>query len=689
MGSEEASASPLAPKTQGAAVPATGTDLDHLCVNTLRALSIDTVQKANSGHPGLPLGAAPMAYVLWSRHLRFDPHHPAWPDRDRFVLSGGHGSALLYALIHLFGYDLSLDDLKAFRQWGSRTPGHPEAGHTPGVEVTTGPLGQGAANAVGLAVAEAWQAARYTRPAHEIVHHRTFALVTDGDLMEGLSQEAASLAGHLGLGHLVCLYDSNHVCLDGPTSETFTEDVGARYEALGWHVQRVEDGDHDLDAIDRAITAAVAVADRPSLIVVQTTIGYGSPAAGSHKAHGAPLGAKGVARTKIALGLDPERDFHEPPDVVAHCGTAIDRGADLLQAWEGRFHAWSEAHPELAREWRLAQEGELPEGWDADLPGGEPGQAMATRVAGGKVLATLSGRIPWLLALDADLSSSTKVRIPDSPDFSREDRSGRNIRCGVREHAMAAIANGLAHHGGIVPVTSTFFCFSDYMRPAIRLAALDRLRIVYVWTHDSIGVGEDGPTHQPIAQLAALRAMPRMTVLRPADSAETAEAWRAALTHRGGPVGLVLSRQDLPVLDRTVLGSAGGLARGAYVLAEAGTGEPEAIIIATGSEVCLALSARARLEGEGIGVRVVSMPGFEFFAAQDQDCRDAVLPPAVTARVSVEAGSTFGWDRWTGSAGVTIGSDRFGASAPGEEVFEQLGLTPDHVVAAVRRALGR
>jgi transketolase len=662
--------------------------LDELCVDTIRTLSIDAVQKANSGHPGLPLGAAPMAYVLWQRHLRHNPRDPHWPDRDRFVLSAGHGSMLLYSLLHLTGYDLSLDDLKEFRQWGSRTPGHPESGLTPGVEATTGPLGQGTANAVGMAIAERFLAARYNRPGRTIVDHRTFVLVGDGDLMEGISSEAGSLAGHLKLGKLTYLYDDNHVSLDGPTAQAFTEDVLGRYAAYGWQVLRVENGNTDLDAIDAAIRTAVSQQERPTIIAVRTTIGYGSPhKAGTSAAHGSPLGKEEVVLTKKDLGWEWEEPFYEPPDAVRRLREAVDRGAKLQAEWERRFSDWAEENKELAQEWRAALKGELPPGWDADLPKFKVGDSIATRSASGKAINAIAPKVPWLLGGDADLSESTKTKVESADDFDGRTGQGNNIHYGVREHAMAAIANGISWHGGARPFVATFFCFSDYMRPSIRLASLSELPTIFVWTHDSIGLGEDGPTHQAVEQLMALRAMPRMTMIRPGDANETVDAWRATMRHVHGPVGLVLSRQNLPVLDRS--GARGDLSRGAYVFADASGGAPRVILIATGSELQLAVAARQRLEGDGLPTRVVSMPCWEFFEAQPAEYRDEVLPPSVKARVSIEAGVTFGWAKWVGDGGASIGVDRFGASAPGDVVMREYGFTADHVVAVARGLVGR
>ena len=653
--------------------------VDVLCVDTIRTLAIDAVQKANSGHPGLPLGAAPMAYVLWQHFLKHNPRDPHWPDRDRFVLSAGHGCALLYTLLHLTGYDLTLDDLKSFRQWGSRTPGHPEFRLTPGVEATTGPLGQGTANAIGMAMAERALAARFNRPGHEIVDHRTFALVSDGDLMEGISSEAGSLAGHLGLGKLVYLYDDNHVTLDGPTSWSFTEDVGRRYEAYGWQVLHVEDGNRDLAALEAAIHTATSQTERPTLIRVRTTIGYGSPhKAGTSKAHGSPLGAEEVALTKKALGWEWSEPFFIPPEALAHFRGAVERGIHAQTEWERRFAEYARAFPDLAEAWRLEHRGDLPPGWDGELPTWKPGEMVATRDASHTSIEAVARRVPWLLGGDADLSESTKTRIEDGGDFDGSTGAGRNVHYGVREHAMASIANGMAYHGGVRPLVATFFCFSDYMRPAVRLAAINELPVIFVWTHDSIALGEDGPTHQPVEHLMSLRAIPHLAVIRPGDSNETAAAWRAAMEHRDGPIGLVLTRQKLPTLDRS--GARGDLFRGAYVLADASGGKPRLILIATGSEVSLAVAARKTLEGEGIATRVVSMPCWEYFDRQPREYRESVLPPEVRARLSIEAGVTLGWQKYVGDRGGSIGLDRFGASAPGEIVMRELGFTPEHVV---------
>jgi transketolase len=660
-------------------------DLAQLAVNTIRTLAIDAVQKANSGHPGLPMGAAPMAYVLWQRHLRHNPKNPHWPNRDRFVLSAGHGSMLLYTLLHLTGYDLTMADLQSFRQWESRTPGHPETLLTPGVEATTGPLGQGTANAVGMAMAERALAARFNQPGHAIVDHRTYAIVSDGDLMEGISSEAASLAGHLKLGKLIYLYDCNHISLDGPTSMAFTEDVGARYAAYGWQVLHVKDGDRDLAAIDRAISEAEADTGRPSIIVVRTTIGYGAPKKqGTSEAHGSPLGAEEVAAAKRNLGFDPEKFFFVPPEAGTHLRSAVERGAGEQAEWEKRFAAYASAHADLAAEWRRVTAGELPAGWDQGLPAFTEKDAQATRQASGKVLNAIAARLPELIGGDADLSVSTSTSLKDAGSFDGQTGTGRNIHFGVREHAMGAIANGIAYHGGLRTFVATFFCFSDYMRPAVRLAALNELPVAFVWTHDSIALGEDGPTHQPVEHLMSLRAMPGLAMMRPADANETAEAWRFAIGQKHRPVGLVLSRQKLPVLDAAV---ARGAARGAYVVADAQ--KPQALLLATGAEVHVALAAQKLLAGEGIATRVVSMPCWELFAEQDAAYRASVLPPEITTRVSIEAGVTLGWERWLGDGGAAIGLDRYGASAPGEVNLEKFGFTAENVARRVRELLGR
>jgi len=663
--------------------------LDLLCINTIRTLAIDAVQKANSGHPGLPLGAAPMAYALWQWHLKHDPRDPHWPDRDRFVLSAGHGSMLLYALLHLTGYDLTMADIQSFRQLGSKTAGHPEAHLAPGVEATTGPLGQGTAMAVGMAMAERALAALFNRPGHTIVDHYTYALVSDGDLMEGLSGEAASLAGHLKLGKLVYLYDDNKITLDGPTSVTFTEDVKKRYESYGWDVQTVRDGNTDLTAITHALDRAKADASRPHLIAVHTTIGFGSPnKAGTQHAHGSPLGPDEVKLTKRSLGWDPDKQFYVPDAAAKHLHSAVERGATAHQAWDGRFAAYEKAHPDLAAQWKVAQSGELPAGFDAELPKPKAGDKVSTRKAAGDALNALAKRVPWLIGGDADLGSSTVTTIKDGGDFDGQTGAGRNIHFGVREHAMGSIADGMAYHRGLRPFTATFFTFSDYMRPAIRIASLDELPVVFVFTHDSVWLGEDGPTHQPIEHLMALRAVPNLVLLRPADAAEAAEAWRIAVSRKKGPVVMALTRQNLPVMDRTKVGAASGVARGAYVVSDTAGGPPQVVLIGTGSEVSLAIAGQELLAKSGVRARVVSMPSWELFAAQDAAYKESVLPAALKARVSIEAGVTFGWERWIGERGVAIGIDRFGASAPAEALMPYFGFTAEKVAEAAKKVMG-
>jgi transketolase len=665
--------------------------LDELCINTLRFLSVDAVQKANSGHPGLPLGAAAMAYVLWTRFLKHHPANPAWPDRDRFVLSAGHGSMLLYSLLHLSGYALSLEEIERFRQWGSITPGHPERGVTPGVEVTTGPLGQGFGNAVGMAMAEANLAARYNRPGFAIVDHRTYALVSDGDLMEGVASEAASLAGHLRLGKLICLYDNNHVTLSAGTGVTFTENRAARFEAYGWHTQSVGDG-NDLAAIDRALRAAREEPLRPSLILVRAHLGYGSP----HKqdtfaAHGSPLGAEEVRLTKQALGWPVEPPFYIPEEARAHFREAVERGARAESEWSARFAAYAKAFPDLARELQQATRGELPAGWDADIPVfPADAKGVATRAAGGKVMNAVAPRLPALIGGSADLDPSTLTALADKGDFQPPAAyAGRNLHFGVREHGMGAILNGLAAHGGCLPFGATFLVFSDYMRPPMRLAALMGLHVIYVFTHDSIALGEDGSTHQPVEQLAGLRAVPNLIVIRPGDANETAVAWRVALQTPDRPIALVLTRQNLPTLDRGAFAAAEGLRRGAYVLADAAGGAPDVILIASGSEVGLIVAARQKLLEKKIGVRLVSMPSWELFDAQPREYRDSVLPPALAARLAVEAGASQGWHRYAGDRGEVLGVDRFGASAPGEVVMREYGFSVENVCARALALLGR
>ncbi|HVO34115.1 MAG TPA: transketolase [Gemmatimonadales bacterium] len=665
-------------------------DLDLLCINTIRTLAMDAVQAANSGHPGTPMALAPVAYVLYTRHLRHNPRHPDWPDRDRFVLSAGHASMLLYASLHLAGYDLSLEDLRRFRQWGSRTPGHPEHGVTPGVETTTGPLGQGFANGVGMAIAEAHLAARFNRPGHEIVNHRTFAIASDGDLMEGISHEAASLAGHLKLGKLIYLYDDNHITIEGATDLAFSEDVAQRFTGYGWHVQRVADG-NDLAALDAAIQAAEAETARPSLIAVRTHIGWGSPhKQDSAEAHGSPLGAEEIALTKAVYGWPPDAKFLVPEEVRTHFGRCVERGEKLQAEWEARQAAYEKAFPDLAAEWRAALAGELPAGWERSLPAfkAEDG-AQATRASSQKVINAIAPVVATLVGGAADLAPSTNTLMKGAGDLEAGSLGARNMHFGIREHAMGGVLNGMALHRGVRPYGATFLVFSDYMRPSLRLAALMGLPVIVVFTHDSVGLGEDGPTHQPIEQLAALRAIPGMTVIRPADGPETAAAWRAALLNTGGPTLMVLSRQKVPLIDRTRFAPADGLLRGGYVLAEADGGKPRLLLLATGSEVGLALAAREILEKEGTPSRVVSMPSLEIFARQDAGYRDAVLPPAVTARLAVEAAAGFGWHRWVGSAGDVVSIEHFGASAPYERIFQEFGFTAENVAKRARAVLAR
>ena len=662
-------------------------DLDQLSIDTIRTLSIDGVQQANSGHPGAPMGAAPMAYAVWTRFLRHAPTDPHWPDRDRFVLSAGHASMLLYSLLHLTGYGVSMDDLKSFRQWGSITPGHPEHGLTPGVEATTGPLGQGLTNAVGMAIAERRLAAEFNGdgPDGTIVDHWTYVIASDGDLQEGVASEAASLAGHLRLGKLVVLYDDNLIQLDGPTKMAWSEDVPARFEAYGWHTQRVADG-NDVEAITAAIEAARAD-DRPSLIAVRTHIGFGSPnKQDSQKAHGAPLGPDEVRLTKEAYGWDPDRTFYVPDEAGAHFRAAIPAGEALVAEWDARFEAYAAADPARAAEFRRRLSGDLADGWDADLKTYEAGSEVATRNASQDAIQSLAARVPELFGGAADLSESNLTDVKGDADFSAET-AGRNLRFGVREHAMGGIANGLAYHGGFHPYVATFLTFSDYMRGSVRLASLAGLPVVYVWTHDSVGLGEDGPTHQPVEHYAALRAIPNLWFVRPGDANETAAAWALALERHDGPVALALTRQKLPTLPETVTGAREGVARGGYILREASGGSPQLITIGTGSELQLAYAAAETLEAEGIPTRVVSLPCWERFEAQDQAYRDSVLPPSVRKRVSVEIGVSLGWERWVGDEGAIVGLDHFGASAPAGTIFEHFGFTADRVTDVARRVV--
>ncbi len=652
--------------------------LDQLCVNTVRTLAMDAVQKAKSGHPGLPMGIADVAYVLWTQFLKHNPANPDWPDRDRFVLSGGHGSMLLYSLLHLTGYDLPLEELMNFRQWDSRTPGHPEYGLTPGVETTTGPLGQGFANGVGMAIAERFLAGIFNRPGYPIVDHYIYAIVTDGDLMEGISHEAASLAGHLGLGKLIYLYDDNHISIDGRTELTFTENRCARFEAYGWHVQQV-DG-HHREAVARALRAARAETSRPSLIACRTHIAYGSPnKQDTAAAHGAPLGEEEVRLTKENLGWPSDAQFYIPEEVLAHYREAIPRGQALEMEWQNLFDRYAAEYPDLAELWHQVWSGELPAGWEEALPTFDAADGpLATRSASGKVLNAIAPVLPTLIGGSADLTPSNNTELKSYAWLQTGQFGGRNIHFGVREHTMGGILNGLALHGGVIPYGGTFLVFSDYMRPTIRLAAMMGLPVVYVFTHDSVGLGEDGPTHQPVEHLPALRAIPNLMVVRPADATETIQAWRMALEHHKGPVALLLTRQKLPILDRSVLAPAEGLKRGAYVLADT-DGTPDLILIASGSEVQVALDARERLAVQGVKARVVSMPSWELFEQQPPDYQAQVLPPEVTARLAVEAAVPLGWERYVGPQGYVVGLNRFGASAPYKTIFEQLGFTGENV----------
>ncbi|MFC1945636.1 transketolase [Chloroflexota bacterium] len=658
---------------------------DELCINTIRFLAIDAVEQANSGHPGAPMGAAAIAYSLWDKVLKHNPVDPQWPDRDRFVLSAGHASALLYALLHLTGYDLSLDELKRFRQWGSKTPGHPEYGHVPGVEATTGPLGQGFANGVGMAIAESFLAARYNRPEHAIIDHYTYALVSDGDLQEGVSAEAASLAGNLGLGKLIYLYDDNDISIEGDTGITFSEDVAGRFAAYGWQVVGPVDG-FDVAAVSGALREARADMEHPSLIICRTIIGYGSPnKAGTGSAHGEPLGAEETRLTREKLGWPYTEPFTVPPEALEHFRAAGERGRRAQQEWQDRLEEYRRAFPEEAAKLEMELKGELPAGWDSEVTQlfHDPAKKMATREASGQVLNAIAKNICNLVGGSADLAPSTKTILKEYGHFSRADRCGNNLHFGIREHGMGAVANGLALHGGVIPYTATFLVFYDYMRPPVRLAAMMGIRTVFIFTHDSIGVGEDGPTHQAIEQVLGLRSVPNLVTLRPADATETAAAWRVAMEREHGPTVLVLTRQKLPVLDRVALAPADGVMHGAYVLRDSPK-TPDVIIIGTGSELHLALEGADMLAKKGVAARVVSMPSWELFEAQPQEYRDTVLPPGITARVAIEAGSPIGWERYTGRQGAIIGINRFGASAPAETVYENLGIT---VAAVVEKAL--
>jgi len=679
--------------------------IEQPCVNAIRMLSVDAVEKAKSGHPGAPMGLAPTAYLLWTRFMKYNPRNPSWPDRDRFVLSAGHGSMLLYSMLYLTGYDVPLDQIKQFRQWGSLTPGHPERELTPGVETTTGPLGQGFGNGVGMAIAEAYLAARYNRPGFEVVSHFTYGIVSDGDLMEGVASEAASLAGHLKLGKLIYLYDNNHISLAASTDLTFTEDCAKRFEAYGWHTQAVEDG-NDLEALDRALRAARTETARPSLILVRTHIGFGSPGKqDTFEAHGAPLGEEEVKLTKQKLGWPAEPPFFIPDEALAHFRESVTKGQRAEAEWKERFSAYVRKFPAVAGELEQALRGELPAGWEESIPDfPADAKGLATRVASGKVLNAIAPKLPTLIGGSADLNPSTHTVLQKLGDFESPERTfadsqgsagggfsyaGRNLHFGVREHGMGAACNGMAAHGGIIPFGSTFLIFSDYMRPSIRLAALMGLGVIYVFTHDSVGLGEDGPTHQPIEQLAALRAIPRLVVIRPGDANETAVAWRVAIETRDRPVALALTRQNVPTLDRTQFAAADGLRRGAYVLADPPDGRPDLVLIGTGSEVSLAVAAREKLSERKIQARVVSMPSWELFDLQPKEYRDSVLPPSIKRRVAVEAALPQGWHRYVGDGGDVIGIERFGASAPGNVVMEKLDFTVNHVVERALALLER
>ncbi|MCB9101272.1 MAG: transketolase [Anaerolineales bacterium] len=662
-------------------------DLETTAINAIRFLSADAVQQANSGHPGLPMGTAALAYTLWTRHLRHNPKHPGWANRDRFVLSGGHGSMLLYSLLHLTGYDLPLDELKKFRQWGSLTPGHPEYGLTPGVETTTGPLGQGFANGVGMAMAEVHLAAKFNRDRYTIIDHYTYAIVTDGDLMEGVASEAASLAGHLRLGKLIYLYDDNHISIDGSTDLAFTENRAARFEAYGWQVLFVADG-NDVETIDAAISAAKDD-PRPSLIVCRTHIGYGLPTKqDTAAAHGEPPGNDELNGAKEKLGWPLEPRFYLPGETVNLFRGAIERGAQLEETWSALWQAYQQDYPDLAAELDRRLSGQLPPDWRDLLPAfPADAKGIATRVASGKVINALASKIPELVGGSADLAPSNKTWIEGEPDFQADTPAGRNFHFGVREHGMAAVLNGMAVHGGLIPYGGTFLVFADYMRPAIRVAALSHLPTIFVFTHDSIGLGEDGPTHQPIEHLATLRAIPNLVTLRPADANETTAAWQVALERRSGPTALALTRQNVPILDRAVYASAGNVGKGAYVLADIGDDEPALILMASGSEVELIVAAGQQLTADGIGVRLISFPSWELFEAQPKSYQDQVLPPHLTARLAVEAGIAQGWHRWVGGQGDILALNRFGASAPYKTLYEKLGLTVANIVQRAKQLL--
>jgi transketolase len=675
--------------TANAAAPTASMSIDELSINTIRTLAMDAVQKAESGHPGTPMALAPLAYVLYTRHLRHNPADPAWPNRDRLVLSAGHASMLLYASLYLSGYDVTLDDIKQFRQWESRTPGHPEYGYTAGVETTTGPLGQGVGNAVGMALAEAHLAAVFNREGHAIVDHHTYFICSDGDLMEGISHEAASFAGHVQLGKLIGFYDDNKITIDGSTDLSYSDDAAMRFEAYGWHVQHIADI-NNLEALDAAIAAAQRETTRPSMIVCRTHIGYGSPnRQDTAKAHGEALGVDEVKLTKQALGWPTLEPFHVPVEVLAHVRELTARGAGLQDEWRRQLIAYSKAYPTEAKELGRRLHGDLPAGWESALPTfTKENGAIASRAASGAVLNALMSKIPELVGGSADLTPSNNTQAKGEKELSASNKAGRYIHYGIREHAMASMMNGMSLHGGVIPFGGTFLIFSDYMRPSIRLGAFMHRRVIYVYTHDSIGLGEDGPTHQPIEHLSSLRAIPNLVVLRPADASETVEAWRIALKRTDGPTALALTRQKLGFIDREKYAAASGVARGAYVLADAPGGPPEIVLMSTGSEVGIILEAQATLQAQGIRARTVSMPSMELFAAQSAEYRSEVLPRGVK-RVAIEAAHPMSWYRWVGDDGAVIGIERYGASAPYKEIYEGLGLTAGHVVERARTLLGR
>jgi transketolase len=678
-----------APRAADSSPPSgSGQSLQDLCINAIRVLAMDAVQKADSGHPGTPMALAPLAYVLWTQHLRYNPADPAWLNRDRFVLSAGHASMLLYSVLYLTGYELTLDDLKQFRQWESKTPGHPELGHTPGVETTTGPLGQGIGNSVGMAVAEAHMGAVFNRE-QKIIDHHVYFIASDGDMMEGVSHESASFAGHAKLGKLIGFYDDNHITIEGDTALTFSDDTGARFEAYGWHVQHVADV-NDLAALNRAIDAAKAETSKPSLIVVRSHIGYGSP--NKHdtaEAHGSALGVDEIVLTKKALGYPSLEPFYVAPEALRYWREAANKRAKTEDDWKKVYDAYKTANTALEKELERRLRGDLPGGWEELIPvfTAKDGN-VASRAASGAVINAIARKIPELMGGSADLASSTNTIIKGEPSFSAENFAGRNFHFGIREHGMGSIMNGMSLFGGIIPYGATFLIFSDYMRPPVRLACIMDRHVIYVYTHDSIGLGEDGPTHQPVEQLSALRAIPGMTLIRPADASETAEAWRAALKHKEGPVALVLTRQKLPFIDRSKYAAAIGLARGAYVLADSPGGAPQVVMISTGSEVSLILDAQKKLETEGIRARAVSMPSHEIFARQDQAYRDSVLPKGVK-RIAIEAAHPMSWYRWVGDDGVIIGIERFGASAPAPVIYAHLGITADRVVESAKQLVGK